>query len=76
MERQTVLFKDLGRLDYKTAWDFQESLLRENVKIKSAAFSRELAVDATATDPLVEEALQDTKHYLFFVEHPPVYTLG
>lgn len=76
MEMQAVLFKDLGRMDYKTAWDLQESLLKENVKIKSAACSREVPVDAAITGFVAAETPQDTKNYLFFVEHPPVYTLG
>ncbi len=33
---QTVLFKDLGRMNYREAWDYQESLLRENVGKKTA----------------------------------------
>lgn len=75
MERQSVLFKDLGQLDYKTAWDLQESLLRENVKIKSVAYTRE-AADGANAEELIDDTPQDTKNYLFFVEHPPVYTLG
>lgn len=65
MEKQTVVFEDLGLLDYKTAWDYQENLLQQNLRIKSA--NRE----ATTTN----YNLQTTNH-LLFVEHPPVYTLG
>ncbi|MBK6635580.1 MAG: hypothetical protein IPG38_15965 [Chitinophagaceae bacterium] len=36
MDKQKVIFKDLGIIDYKTAWDYQENLLQENVRIKSA----------------------------------------
>ena len=62
MERQEVEFRDLGHMDYKTAWEYQESLLQQNVRIKSdgSAPARDLP----------------THHYLLFVEHPPVYTLG
>jgi lipoyl(octanoyl) transferase len=35
MDKQTVIFEDLGQMDYKAAWDYQERLLQENVKIKS-----------------------------------------
>lgn len=63
---QKVLFSDLGGMDYQTAWDHQEQLLQENVKAKTALARGELKADA---DPV-------TKHYLLFVEHPPVYTLG
>ncbi|MEO7534291.1 MAG: lipoyl(octanoyl) transferase LipB [Ferruginibacter sp.] len=37
MDKQVVTYKDLGIINYKAAWDYQESLLQENVKIKSAA---------------------------------------
>ncbi len=33
---QVVLFEDLGHMDYKTAWDYQEDLLQDNIKIKAA----------------------------------------
>ncbi len=73
MEKQIVIFRDLGKLDYKAAWDYQESLLQENTKKKSLVFSQEPGV-------LKEIAIPDseliTQHYLLFVEHPPVYTLG
>lgn len=59
MQKQEVIFRDLGLMDYKEAWDLQESLLKENLEIKRR-----------------EEGKGDTKSYLLFVEHPPVYTLG
>lgn len=36
---QDVLFQDLARMDYQAAWDYQEKLLQENVKIKSTSDS-------------------------------------
>ena len=30
-----MIFKDLGIIDYKSAWDYQETLLQENVNIKT-----------------------------------------
>jgi len=62
-----VNFKDLGIIDYKSAWDYQESLVRENVQKKSLRAGASPA--ATAPQP-------DTTHHLLFCEHPPVYTLG
>ena len=59
---ETVVFKDLGRMDYQSAWDYQEELLQENVRVKTEA--RE------------SESHAETTHHLLFVEHPPVYTLG
>jgi lipoyl(octanoyl) transferase len=62
---QSVIFKDLGIIDYKTAWDFQEGLLQENVAIKSAIRNDESLA-----------ATLDTKNYFLLCEHTPVYTLG
>jgi lipoyl(octanoyl) transferase len=59
---QEVIFKDLGNMEYEQTWDYQETLLQENVQIKSEA--RRLAESPA------------THHHLLFVEHPPVYTLG
>jgi lipoyl(octanoyl) transferase len=39
MSKQKVIFRDLGKMDYKTAWDYQESLLQENVRRKAEARS-------------------------------------
>lgn len=35
MSRQTIYFRDLGKMPYRDAWDFQESLLKANVELKS-----------------------------------------
>lgn len=60
-----MIFKDLGIIEYKSAWDYQESLLQENVKIKSEIRS----------SPTPDPKLQ-TQNYFLFCEHPAVYTLG
>ncbi|HEY6082057.1 MAG TPA: lipoyl(octanoyl) transferase LipB [Chitinophagaceae bacterium] len=68
---QEVVFKDLGHIDYREAWDYQEKLLKENVEVKAA-------VRGGAGNP-PEESLRPqlaTRNYLLFCEHPPVYTLG
>ncbi len=72
MEKQPVIFKDLGVMDYQAAWDYQESLLKENVRRKSLVFSQEPGVDVLTT----HDSRLTTQHHLLFVEHPPVYTLG
>ncbi|MFT3935290.1 MAG: lipoyl(octanoyl) transferase LipB [Chitinophagaceae bacterium] len=71
---QTVYFQDLGGMDYKTAWDYQEQLLRENVAIK--AMARNLEAVAEGDGIATQDTVPDTTHRLLFVEHPPVYTLG
>src|SRR6218665_1759866 len=59
-----VIFKDLGTMDYKECWDFQEKIFAETVQQKTE--NRNL--------PASEE--KPTQNHLFFVEHPHVYTLG
>ena len=76
--KQPIFFRDLGQMDYKTAWDYQERLLQENVKIKSRIRSLEtegVSVSAGGELTDVQEAGSTTNH-LLFVEHLPVYTLG
>ncbi|HEU4472808.1 MAG TPA: lipoate-protein ligase B, partial [Flavisolibacter sp.] len=62
MEKQKVEFRDLGRMDYKDAWDYQEVLMQQNLRIKALV----------AQDGAGPESLSNTRHYLLFVEHPPV----
>lgn len=57
-----VNFQDLGLIDYKEAWDYQEKLFKENIDLKIRIRNG-------------EKDLQ-TKNYLLFCEHPHVYTLG
>ncbi|MBL7745036.1 MAG: lipoyl(octanoyl) transferase LipB [Chitinophagaceae bacterium] len=75
MDKQEVIFKDLGQMDYQSAWDYQEQLLQENVKIKSALRELEYTDNTRETGTSAHSPLT-THHYLLFVEHPPVYTLG
>jgi lipoyl(octanoyl) transferase len=44
MNKQQIIFEDLGRMDYQSAWDYQESLLQENVRRKRAVSNWLLAV--------------------------------
>jgi len=80
---QQVKFKDLGQMDYKTAWDYQEQLLRENVDIKTTLRALPVPEEmfgnilpATDSPLATHDSLLTTHHSLLFVEHPPVYTLG
>ena len=78
MDKQLVTYKDLGVIDYKSAWDYQESLLLKNVQVKSSN-AKATAIDAdTAANNNLGEGVsaQSTTHYLMLCEHPPVYTLG
>lgn len=68
-----MIFKDLGIIEYKAAWDHQETLLNENVQIKSA-----LRNAAAFPDSLLSphDSPLTTTNYFLLCEHPPVYTLG
>jgi lipoyl(octanoyl) transferase len=57
-----VIFQDWGMVDYKEAWDRQELYFAKTLKIKS--------------DNRTNNTQIPTDHYLFFCEHPHVYTLG
>ena len=60
--KQSVKFIDLGLIDYKECWDYQEKLFTENTseKVEARQKNREAK----------------TNNYLIFCEHPHVYTLG
>jgi lipoyl(octanoyl) transferase len=64
-------------MDYQEAWNYQEDLLQENVKRKSV-HSTQSTVDSTQSTVGNQQSAEvlTTCHYLLFVEHPPVYTLG
>src|SRR5579863_2118774 len=65
MQKQPVYFKDLGVMPYTEAWNYQESLLKQNVDIKTRYYSAHQ-----------KQKKESTTNYLLFVEHLPVYTLG
>lgn len=78
MAKQSIIFRDLGKMEYQAAWDYQEGLLKENVRVKTEA-GRVSELRSKRTE-VAEEAetilLSGTTNYLLFTEHPPVYTLG
>ncbi|HEY8690794.1 MAG TPA: lipoyl(octanoyl) transferase LipB [Chitinophagaceae bacterium] len=80
MDKQQVIYKDLGIIDYKSAWDYQEELVRQNREIKSEAreaVSRDLQAAANTNYPGTSANHNpQTTNYLLFCEHPAVYTLG
>ena len=76
MDKQEVIFKDLGIIDYKTAWDYQEELLQQNVKVKSALRNSQLITTDGATEGSAIIHDLSTVNYFLLCEHPPVYTLG
>jgi lipoyl(octanoyl) transferase len=84
LDKQIVLFKDLGIIDYKMAWDYQEQLFQKNVGIKSILRNKELAnnnlVAGSCDKASVAETITlptlTTQHYFLICEHKPVLTLG
>jgi len=71
LEKQQTIFEDLGIINYKAAWDYQEELVKKNLEIKSEARK------AGKPDEIPKSPFDlPTKNYLLFCEHPPVYTLG
>lgn len=88
MEKQKVVFTDLGIMEYKQAWEYQDVLMKKNLAVK-ATYSRKGQISQESqigeAGRRGEEALQaaettnhqpQTVNHLLFVEHPPVYTLG
>lgn len=73
MNKQQVIFEDLGIINYKAAWDYQEELVTKNTDIK--AENRRLAQPGEIHNSQVT-IHNSTSNYLLFCEHPPVYTLG
>lgn len=63
-QKSIISFMDLGLVDYKKAWDFQEQLFQQSIslKVENRNYSEE------------EQTVVD--NYLLFCEHPHVYTLG
>ena len=57
-----VEFQDLGLIDYKKCWDYQEKLFSGILSTKSANRKQKKS--------------NKTNNYLLFCEHPHVYTLG
>lgn len=72
MKNKKVTLQDWGLIDYKEAWERQETIFGATVKIKTEIRNRQTLV--LAGDEPAEEAL--TPNYLVFCEHPHVYTLG
>lgn len=62
MKNKQVILRQLGLMDYKEAWEYQEELFKSVVDIKLSNRNNKLS------DP--------TPNYLLFCQHPHVFTLG
>mgnify|MGYP003639932517 CR=1 FL=1 len=57
-----VIYENLGLIDYKEAWDYQERIFRSTVNQKIKLRNG--------------ESTESTENYILFCEHPHVFTLG
>ena len=82
-----MIFKDLGLIEYKSAWDYQEELVKNNREIKQSVVNSQLSIvsslpsssnltETTNSQFTIHNSQPATTNYLLFCEHPPVYTLG
>lgn len=63
IQNRQIHFEDLGVMDYKECWDYQETLFQKTINRKIQHRNH-------------PEEAELTQNYLLFVEHPHVYTLG
>jgi lipoyl(octanoyl) transferase len=61
-----VTFEDIGLIDYKEAWDYQESLFKDSLDKK--LINRKEGEDSPN--------FKNPSNHLIFCEHPHVFTLG
>lgn len=62
-QNRQILFEDLGVMDYKACWDYQEALFQKTIEKKIDLRNH-------------PDKGGSTENHLLFVEHPHVYTLG
>ena len=62
MKNKQVQYIDLGLIDYKEAWDFQEGYFKKIIDIK--------------INNRNNQTEETTPNYLIFCQHPHVFTLG
>jgi lipoyl(octanoyl) transferase len=63
-----TLLQHLGIMPYQAAWDYQETLMKQNLDIKQAQRTAEINGETYNG--------ADTQSHLLFVTHPHVYSLG
>jgi lipoyl(octanoyl) transferase len=71
LDKRKVLYKDLGVINYKTAWDYQEELLQANVKVKTlirngqSESNSDTTINATKNHFLIEAELAENNIEFF-----------
>ena len=71
MKNKQVIVQDWGLIDYKEAWDKQETIFAQTVQQKIKQRQQQ-----TMAGAYLDEPEEPTPNYLIFCEHPHVYTLG
>jgi lipoyl(octanoyl) transferase len=69
MKNTEVKLLNWGLIDYKQAWEKQEAILAETVRVKTEIRNQETATPGST-------AHLTTPNNIIFCEHPHVYTLG
>ncbi len=70
MKNKKVAVQNWGLIDYKEAWDKQETIFDATVKQKITLREKSMAITG-------DDNMEDiTPNYLIFCQHPHVYTLG
>ena len=68
MKKQEVQFKDLGQVEYETAWKYQEELLQQNVAVKQELRNLVSAGTGIGAGSSGMNSIPATTNYLLFVE--------
>jgi lipoyl(octanoyl) transferase len=63
----TIYFRELGEIEYGSAWSMQEELMKEGLDAKASWYN---------TPEITRTENKGTNNHLLFCAHPHVYTLG
>jgi lipoyl(octanoyl) transferase len=76
MQKVKVEYQDLGKISYKTAWDYQttqqKQLIDTKIELRKAFPDR----DETSVQAFEAALKRQQQHFLLMCEHNAVYTLG
>lgn len=76
MKKQSVIYKDLGTINYQQAWDLQEELLQQNVQIKAelARNKKNVETETNESNKAAELPVIDSTKETTFNHHQPSST--
>ena len=76
MSLPKVIYQDLGRIRYQTAWDYQFETIKKVIEVKREVRDRLDSTPSVNAPVFKEKLIENQINYLLFCEHNPVYTLG